>query len=242
MSGGNSTSHFELFFMCLWIVVTIALIVLVALKKIQFPNIIKGNKNLSILFAFLQLCVFVLTLAALGDDNWSIYSYPNGGWWTTGLVRTRSSFESGSRAYDCSNAAEGYSTSCRTVQAAGAFTLIFGLLAIFTSFALLIIVSLSLFGVGAIDRAKPFVSILANVQWVALLAMVMIWGISGHDVLIQQNGDRSNYRIGDSWVLVFVATIIAIGSAFFFAGGAGESVKGGEASAPAETPGPAQQV
>jgi hypothetical protein len=55
------------------------------LRKLILPNFIKGNKNLSMVFACLQVVISVLLLAALALDQWSYASFP-GGWvsgWTT---------------------------------------------------------------------------------------------------------------------------------------------------------------
>lgn len=237
----NSTTKFELAFLVIWLLVAVALLVLVVLRKLKLPNFLHGNKYWSMAFAALQAVIFVLLLVALAVDSWS-YASNNFGFSSFsidyGLVRYRGN--GFSRQNNCDGWTSDDKTACQTAVAAGALTLIFGLIAIFVSFALTIIVALSLFGVRQVDPAKPFVDILANVQWICMLTMVILWGVAAHDVYKQLGGTVD--RLGDSWILAMVDTIFAIGSAFFFAGGAGESVKGGEASAPAQSAGPSQQV
>jgi len=219
----GSTSQFEIFFLILWICISLALIALVVLRKLTLPNFIQGDKRMTGVFALLQLIIFVLLLAALATDSWSHLNVP-GGSISFGVAR-----EHGSYGVDKTYSCDGYSGSdksaCYTVIAAGAFTLIFGLIAIFTSFILTIIVIASFFGLNQIEPAKPFVDILANIQWICLLAMLMIWSVSGHDELKQINSSNVD-RIGDSWILCLVTTICAVAAALFFAGGTGESLKG----------------
>jgi hypothetical protein len=61
--------------------------------------------------------------------------------------------------------------------------------------------------------------------------------VSGHDALHQGN---SRIKLGDSWALCFVAAVLAIVAALFFAGGPGASATG-TTGQPAVSAGPAQQ-
>lgn len=69
----NDSTKFEVAWLIFWILLSTVLIVLAALRKLTLPNIIKGDKIFSMIFAFLQLVIFVLFLALLAHDQWSIY-------------------------------------------------------------------------------------------------------------------------------------------------------------------------
>lgn len=58
--------------------------------------------------------------------------------------------------------------------------LLFGIVGIIAAFVLLVVATLSLVGMSAVAPVVAFVPILANVQWICVLAMVMLWGVSGH--------------------------------------------------------------
>lgn len=79
--------------------------------------------------------------------------------------------------YDCD--IDGASTDmknyCRTIQTAGAFVLIFGLVAIITSFALLVLSAMHLAGQFQLEKFNTHIPMMSNIQWIALQAMVMIW-------------------------------------------------------------------
>lgn len=79
--------------------------------------------------------------------------------------------------YDCdiSGATADQKNYCRTIQTAGAFVLIFGLVAIISSFALLVLATMNLAGQFQLEKFNPHVPTLANIQWIALQGMVMIW-------------------------------------------------------------------
>ena len=79
--------------------------------------------------------------------------------------------------YDCniSGATMDQKNYCRTIQTAGAFVLIFGLIAILTSFALLVLATMHLVGLFQLEKFNSHIPTLSNIQWIALQAMVMIW-------------------------------------------------------------------
>lgn len=118
--------------------------------------------------------IFTLLLAALAHNQWSRVSY-FGGWTAAGVVGTHDN-SGNDMEYDCSNGNDDDKNYCRTIAAAGAFTLIFGLVGILTASALLVLVVMSLLGQGALAQFNQFVPMLSNVQWICMQAMIMIWG------------------------------------------------------------------
>ena len=118
--------------------------------------------------------IFTLLLAALAHNQWSRFNYP-GGWDAAGVAGTHDS-AGGDDEYDCSNGNSDKKNYCRTIAAAGAFTLIFGLVGILAAATLLVLVVLSLLGQGALAQFNVHVPVLSNVQWICMQAMIMIWG------------------------------------------------------------------
>lgn len=125
--------------------------------------------------SFLQLVIFTLLLAALAHNQWSRVNYGGGGWTAAGVAGTHDS-AGNDNEYDCSNGNSDDKNYCRTIAVAGAFTLIFGLVGILAAAALLVLVVLSLLGQGALAQFNVHVPVLANVQWICMQAMIMIWG------------------------------------------------------------------
>lgn len=233
MAGPNDTTKFELFFLIFWILLTVALLALAVLRKLVLPNAIRGSSAMfSWVFAGLQFVTFVLILAALAYDGWSEFTSAGGG--SLGVARVH---EKGNQSryarYDCSGmGGMDNKNACNTYVAAGAFTLIFGLLAIFVSLALLLACIASL--AGRTTPLDPWVPVLANCQWILLMGCVIIWGVCFHDV--QKQLGASSLELGPSWGLALTACIISIVTAFYFAGGAGSSGEfGGQ---PKESQGP----
>ena len=124
--------------------------------------------------SFLQLVIFTLLLAALAHNQWSRFS-GFGGWTAFGVAGTHDS-AGNDNEYDCSNGNSDDKNYCRTIAAAGAFTLIFGLVGILAAAALLVLVVLSLLGQGALAQFNVHVPVLSNMQWICMQAMIMIWG------------------------------------------------------------------
>lgn len=118
---------------------------------------------------------------------------------------------------------------CNTMVTAGAFTLIFGLVGMVASAALTLLVLADVAGRSL--KFSAHVPMLANVQWVCLQAQMIIWAVSAHDPLVQ-GSPAADFKLGASWILCIVCTILAIVAAMFFAGGAGVSTSAG---APANT-------
>lgn len=237
MAGPNDTTKFELFLLIFWILLTVALLALAVLRKLVLPNAIRGNSNLfSYGFAGLQLVTFVLILAALAYDGWSEYSFSGGGSYGVARIHEKGSQNQYSR-YDCSNTSGMDNKNlCGTFVAAGAFTLIFGMMAVFVSLALLLACIASL--AGRATPLDPWVPVMSNVQWICLQACVIIWGACFHDV--QKQAGAKSLELGPSWGLALTACIISIGTAFYFAGGAGSSDElGGQ---PKESQGPPAQA
>jgi len=214
---------------------SVTLLALVALRRVHVPNLLKGDlRKLSLIAGITQFVLFVLLLAALANNVWSKYdvSVPTGFgtttsiWYHFGLTSASSRGDTGGTNYDCGDVDSSIRTVCRTYKAAGAFTLIFGLLAIFSAFFLLVVATLTLLGkeISAVVRyAHPLVPMVALIQFVALQAMVLIWGVSGHDLLKQQFTDL---EIGASWALCFVACVLSIGTAIFYSQGVGVPYRG----------------
>lgn len=88
----------------------------------------------------------------------------------------------------------------------------------------------SLAGKDMLAQFNRHIPMLSNVQWICLQAMVIIWGVCGHDGLHQGNKD---VKLGDSWAIAFCNTIFAIVAALFFAGGPGQTASGATSSGPA---------
>lgn len=238
MAGPNDTTKFELFFLIFWILLTVALLALAVIRKLVLPNAIRGSsKMFSYVSTALQFVTFVLILAALAYDGWSEFDGSGGGAYGVARAHEKGNQSRYSR-YDCSGVSGMDNKNlCGTIVAAGAFTLIFGLLAVFVSLALLIACIASL--AGRATPLDPWVPVLANCQWISLQACVIIWGVCFHDVQ-RQNGASSALELGPSWGLALTACIISIGTAFYFAGGAGGSGEfGGQ---PKESQGPATAV
>lgn len=151
------------------------LLVLVVLRKLLLPPLIKGQeKYFAIIFAFLQLCVFVFNLTALANDSWSETAGAAGSSGSYGVTRFHEKGNQSNYASygDCQGDTD-QKNMCGTYKAAGAFTLIFGLVGVISSLLLLISVGASLLG-----KATPldaWVAVLANIDWVCALAQVMIW-------------------------------------------------------------------
>lgn len=109
---------------------------------------------------------------------------------------------------------------CETGKVAGAFTLIFGLIAVIDAFILTVVVIVSQLGKATpIDAHVP---VLANVQWIALQACVIIWSVSFHTILVEE--DVPELTLGASWILAIVALFVSIVNALFFSAGTGAAV------------------
>jgi len=228
MASSTGTTKFELFFLILWLLLSITLIALLVLRKLTVPALIKNDRNMSIAFAVCQLLIFVLALAALGENTWSRYTVSSGfgfGSYTVhfGLVDART--DGIHWSYDCGdNFGTSSKTACRTVKAAGIFTLLFGILAMFASAALCVVVALALLGKDLLARFHPFVSIVSLIQLVAVQAMMFIWGVSGQGPLHSELSH--DVKVGASWALIFVVTVLAIPTAIFHQNGPGIPVVG----------------
>jgi len=235
----NDTTRFELAWLIIWILLTTALLALVVMRRLvvpQLPLFKGGARTWSIIFGALQFVLFVLLLACLAENSWTYYSrkvtvgfsQTTTEWVKFGLAGSRSKGDSSNTRYDCSAVASSVRTYCRTYQTAGAFTLIFGLFAIFSAFFLLLVSAVTLLGKTVGPMVHLLVPQVALVQFLCLQAMVLIWGVSGHDLIKQAN---SNVDLGASWALCFVCCVFAIPAALFYAHGPGVSARGDPALA-----------
>jgi len=220
----TDTTKFCLAWLIIWIIVTVALAVLAVLKMVKFPALFPSN--LKIVFAVLQLAIFALFLAAMADDTWSS---KNG--FGLGVTGGHDADKPGNNynKYSSSGLGGDDLDFFNTVITAGAFTLIFGVLACIVSLVLLI-------GVGADAAGKAMagipVPLLGNLQWIFMMGSMMIWAVSAQGAL---NGASSAWTtkpdLGNSWILCFVAMVLALIANFSFAGFDG----GGAAAQPSTT-------
>lgn len=218
----------------IWILVTVLLLALIFLRKLALPNVIPRSIPFAVyIFAFLQLCVFVFDLAALAADMWSVTDFRGSGNAAFGVTGTHDKDGSGhyQKYADC-RGTDDVKNLCGTAKAAGAFTLIFGLLGVFAAlFATIAVIAAAL---GKSTPIDAWVSVLVNVEWVCALAQVMIWGVSFHNLYVQVLGSDSFIKLGASWALAFVSMILGIICAMYYAGGPGVAGQG-QASRPPTT-------
>jgi len=232
----NSTTKFDLAFLIIWILLTIVLMILNGLRKLSLPNILQPKlpgATFTYVFAFLQLAMWVFLLAALAADQWSQYSFPfGGGTFYYGVVAEHNS--GSSTTYSCSGTQGNDNINlCNTPVAAGAWTLIFGLITIFVSFFLTLIVLFSALNQSFLNAFKVHVPCLALFQLIGFIAMMMIWGISAHNVVYLESGSDNNLTLGASWALIVVDVLLGIPVALYFAAGVGATgaISSGPASA-----------
>jgi len=222
----NDTTRFLLAFLIIWLVLSTALLVMAFLGKLALPPIltpyVKGNKYATYGWIFLQFCVWVFLLAALAADQWS--KMANTGPWPTiyaGVTGTHTSDGGLYTEYDCSNQGD----SCRTPKAAGAFTLIFGLICILfvsTPLTMHAIISAANISIPSLEKIlakiKQFSTQLWNAQWICLQAMVFLWSVCVQG-MSDELSNPNFYELGASWALAFVALILALALAMVFGDG-----------------------
>jgi len=179
---------------------------------------------------FVQITVFVLVLAAMATDRWSVASAPRYGYtnmynheglqwglleskYMTGHPGTPPALWTSSTSYAqlCADSSPRFDdadqVACGTLRAGGITVLIFGLSWAFASFALLcaVLPVCGLFSVPPQWEKRVFR--LSVFQFIAGLAVVLIWSISTHVTILEAPRDGSDYRftLGGSWTMAVIA-------------------------------------
>jgi len=231
----NDSTRFATAFLVFWIIVTVVLMVLAVTRRLSIPNFLKGiiPGNIVVpLMAFFQLCNFALLLAALAENSWTYRPFP-GGWVKLGLVQSRTSLDNTlTDNGDCDTGDDGEKNYCNTGKAAGAFVLIFGLIAIVISFILLLIVGLAAAGrsLPQLNFLSAQVPLMALLQFICVQGMLMIWAVVAHVNLHEAD---SGMELGASWALCFVVTVLSFITAMHYSEGVGAAT-----AAPAATSAP----
>lgn len=224
----TDTGKFTVAWLIFWILLTVILCALALLNKFKYPApAMAGHPNvIPYLFAFLQLVVWVLILAAVAHDVWSTDDPENVAWGTIG-VRGPPIDESGDvHRYDCSSGmTDDQLMLCQTLIASAAWTLIFGIFAVFVSLALTIHAIMACF-----SKSTPLSApVLGNLQWILILASVIIWSVCadvGIDADYVGHG-LADVELGSSWVLALVSLILAFIVNLHFSGHPHKGKEGG---------------
>jgi hypothetical protein len=226
MSSG--VQKFEVAFLVFWIIFIVVLLALAVLRRLTIPKLINATDAntmaiLSYVFIGIQGIVFLFLLIALGMDRWSKVSGFDS-WF--GLTHSHGS--GFSNDYKCSGDLSGLDTMvCRTFVAAGAFTLIFGVIAIIDSAILLVLTILLVLNVlpQVTDPVKPYLDILVNIQWITTLAMIITWAVPAHDELSRESngfGGHLSIDLSSSWYLTLIAFLGSVACALYWGNEKGE--------------------
>jgi len=161
------------------------------------------------LMTFVLLTIFVLFLAGLAADAWS--QFP-GGYYAGATSFNEDTGRRGTAIdYDCSGTNGGAERRCRIIEAAGALTLIFGLIAVITSFAALLYMAYLMFRKYT-DGVRFFrVIMLTSLATISGFTALLIWSTCGHlaATAIGDDGTIEDVDLSVSWGLFIAASILA---------------------------------
>lgn len=226
--GGTATSgkqsavlYFELAWLVLWIVLTMVMVCIVALKSTFRLRKLLPTLHHPPLILLLQFVCWVLSLAAMADDDWAVSTSSPVVHFGLVSVRQSGSVISYKDQWNGGASSRFFSTDeknfLNTEVIAAYFTLIFGVLTVVSASAAIIA---ALPFVVAACRGKPFGSrhkaekaqrlwqSATHIQFLTALAAIMIWGVCFYQQSIDLGGaTHSSESLGASWCLFIVVLV-----------------------------------
>jgi hypothetical protein len=164
---------------------------------------------------FLEICAFTLLLAGLATNIWSRQRSDFGGHTEFGVVSATSFGVESKYADYCSGGSGLFRTQCNTLRAGGALTLVFGLLGLLLTTAVIGLLIYYLYKGqktgGATSQLQYFhVVFLQSLACVCIFAAVLCWSFGGHLELTALSGVPT-VDLAASWGLFLATFVLSVG-------------------------------